>query len=62
MTAQLQTMLQEQILKAAEEQLDAEIEKLEQLTEDDLEAIRNRRMQEMKQRQKAMQDWRANVG
>lgn len=58
---QIQNILQKQILKAAEEQLDAELEKLEKLTEDDLESIRNKRIQEMKLRQQAMQTWKVNV-
>ena len=58
---QLQNILQKQILKAAEEQLDAELEKLEKFTEDDLETIRDKRIQEMKLRQQAMQTWKVNV-
>lgn len=57
----IQTILQNQILKAAEEQLDAEITKLDELTEDDFEEIRKRRIQEMKLKQKQLQDWKANV-
>lgn len=53
-------MIQSQILKAAEEQLDAEISKLETLTEDDLENIRKKRIEEMKQKQVKQQEWRAN--
>jgi len=59
---QIQSILQNQILKAAEEQLDAEIEKLDKLTEDDLEDIRRKRIQEMKQRQQQSLTWKANVG
>ena len=58
---QIQSILQNQILKAAEEQLDAEIEKLDQLTEDDLEDIRRKRIQEMKERQQQSQQWKINV-
>jgi hypothetical protein len=58
---QIQSILQNQILKAAEEQLDAEIERLDNLTEDDLEQIRNKRIQEMKTRQQQMQQWKINV-
>lgn len=58
---QIQSILQNQILKAAEEQLDAEIERLDNLTEDDLEQIRNKRIQEMKARQQQMQQWKINV-
>ena len=59
--ANVQEMIQTQILKAAEEQIDAEINKLEQLTEDDLDTIRQKRMQEMKQKQNMQREWRANV-
>ena len=59
--ANIQEMIQSQILKAAEEQLDAEISKLETLTEDDLENIRKKRIEEMKQKQVKQQEWRANV-
>lgn len=58
---QIQSILQNQILKAAEEQLDQEIEKLERLTEDDFEEIRKKRMQEMKNRQLQAQQWKINV-
>lgn len=58
---QLQNILQNRILKAAEEQIDAEIDKLDNLTEDDLEEIRRKRIQEMKDRQKQSQQWKANV-
>lgn len=57
----IQSILQNQILKAAEEQLDAEIEKLDKLTENDLEDIRRKRIQEMKQRQQQSLTWKANV-
>lgn len=59
--ANIQEMIQTQILKAAEEQLDAEINKLDELTEDDLENIRKKRIEEMKQKQILQQQWRANV-
>lgn len=58
--ANIQEMIQTQILKAAEEQLDAEINKLDELTEDDLENIRKKRIEEMKQKQILQQQWRAN--
>jgi hypothetical protein len=58
---QIQSLLQNQILKAAEEQLDAEIDKLERLTENDFEDIRRKRMEEMKQRQLQAQQWKLNV-
>jgi len=59
--ANIQEMIQTQILKAAEEQLDAELNKLDQLTEDDLENIRKKRIEEMKKKQALQQEWRANV-
>lgn len=37
------------------------IDKLDNLTEDDLEDIRKKRMQEMKSRQLQMQQWKINV-
>lgn len=37
------------------------IEKLESLTEDDLEDIRRKRIQEMKLKQQQMQLWKLNV-
>ena len=61
MEQQIQSILQNQILKAAEEQLDAEIDKLERLTENDFEDIRRKRMEEMKQRQLQAQQWKLNV-
>ena len=57
----MEQIIQKQILKAAEEQLDAEIERLDRLTEDDLDTIRNKRIQEMKMRQQQMQEWRTNA-
>lgn len=58
---QIQSLLQNHILKAAEEQLDAELERLDRLTEDDLEDIRKKRIQEMKKRQEEKLQWKANV-
>lgn len=57
----MEQIIQKQILKAAEEQLDTEIERLDRLTEDDLDTIRNKRIQEMKMRQQQMQEWRTNA-
>ncbi|KAK4020197.1 thioredoxin domain-containing protein 9 [Daphnia magna] len=57
---QIQNILQNQILKAAEEKIDAEIDKLDNLTEDDLENIRRKRVHEMKLRQQQMQQWKTN--
>jgi len=57
-----QGALQNQMLQAAniiEQQVDAEINRLEQLDEDDLETIRLRRLQQMKKAQTQKQEWLA---
>ena len=46
-----------QSLQVAEEKIDNELEKLEKLDEDDLESIRRKRIEEMKQAQKMKQKW-----
>lgn len=55
----------EQILVSAakqlEKQLDSEIERLDTLGSDDIEAIRDRRLKEMKQRQEKIVQWKQNV-
>lgn len=55
----------DQILVSAamqlEKQLDSEIERLDNLGTDDIEAIRDRRIKEMKQRQEKMIQWKQNV-
>lgn len=55
----------EQVLVSAaqqlEKQLDSEIGRLDNLGADDLEAIRERRLKEMKQRQEKMIQWKQNV-
>lgn len=54
MASSVQEVLSEQLLKAAavvEEQLDHQMERMDHLGEDDLEAIRRRRMQEIKKKQ-----------
>jgi len=55
-------ILGEQLINAAkimEEQVDQEIKDLEKLDEDDLEAIRRRKMDMMKKMQEKKQEWRA---
>lgn len=44
-----------------EKQLDNEIERLDNLGTDDIEAIRERRIKEMKQRQEKTIQWKQNV-
>eukprot|EP00095_Tigriopus_kingsejongensis_P007907 maker-scaffold132_size323655-snap-gene-2.23 protein:Tk07907 transcript:maker-scaffold132_size323655-snap-gene-2.23-mRNA-1 annotation:"thioredoxin domain-containing protein 9" len=53
-------VLSEQMMAAArvvEDQLDAEMSKLEKLDEDDLELLKVRRLEAMKQHQKQKQEW-----
>ncbi|XP_059056027.1 thioredoxin domain-containing protein 9 [Achroia grisella] len=50
----------QQVAKNVEKQLDDEIERLDQLDSGDLEAIRQQRINEMKQRAKKKQEWLAN--
>lgn len=45
-----------------EQQLDAEIERLDNLDSDDLDAIRRERLEAMKKRQNKKQEWINNVG
>ena len=47
--------------KQLEKQLDSEIERLDNLTVDDIDAIREKRLKEMKQRQEKIIQWKANV-
>lgn len=44
-----------------ENQLDSEIERLDNLTVDDIDTIREKRLKEMKQRQEKIIVWKANV-
>lgn len=44
-----------------EKQLDNEIDRLDNLGTDDIEAIRERRIKEMKQRQEKTIQWKQNV-
>nr|XP_039266153.1 thioredoxin domain-containing protein 9-like [Styela clava] len=48
-----------QAAKAVEEQLDAEINRLDKMDDDDLEKLRERRMQAMKKSQAQRQEWMA---
>ena len=48
----VQHIIEQQVMRAAaevEEQLDAEIQKMENMTEDDYEEIRRKRLEQMKQ-------------
>lgn len=59
----LGNMIQEQMIQAAkivEEQIDAEMEKLEKLDEDDLEALKAKRLRAMKRQQEKKQEWLKN--
>lgn len=47
--------------KQLEKQLDSEIDKLDNLTVDDIDAIREKRLKEMKERQEKIIKWKANV-
>jgi acetyl-CoA carboxylase alpha subunit len=47
--------------KQLEKQLDNEIDRLDNLTVDDIDAIREKRLKEMKQRQEKVIQWKANV-
>jgi len=61
--ANVENVLANQLMKAAqivEEQLDAEIDRLEKLDDDDLEALRQKRMAGMKKQQAKKQEWLAN--
>lgn len=47
--------------KQLEQQLDSELNRLDNLGTDDLEAIREKRIKEMKQRQEKTIQWKQNV-
>lgn len=47
--------------KQLEKQLDQEIDKLDNLTVDDIDAIREKRLKEMKARQEKVIQWKNNV-
>ncbi|KAL6074410.1 Thioredoxin domain-containing protein [Balamuthia mandrillaris] len=60
--AAIQKVVESQLLKAAqevEERLDSELDALERLDEDDLEALRERRLQQMKRQAQKKQEWKA---
>lgn len=44
-----------------EKQLDSEIDRLDNLTVDDIDSIREKRLKEMKERQEKIIQWKANV-
>lgn len=57
-------MVEKQLVAATqiiEKQLDAEIERLDNLDSDDLDAIRRDRLAAMKKRQEKKQEWIANA-
>lgn len=61
MEAIMQARLEQHIMNVAETieaRVDLETKKLEELDEDDLERIREKRMAEMRKKQEQMQDWR----
>lgn len=45
-------------MKYAEKKIDAELERLDSLTTDDLETLRRKRIEELKQRSSKLQEWR----
>lgn len=56
----METVLQQKVIEVAnhvEQQLDAELEKLDNLDINDYEQIRARRLNELKQMQKQKQNW-----
>ncbi|KPJ17499.1 Thioredoxin domain-containing protein 9 [Papilio machaon] len=48
------------VAQTVEKQLDSELEKLDAMDSNDLEAIRRQRIEEMKKRAKLKQEWLAN--
>lgn len=60
MEGALQNAMEQQLVnaaKAVEQQLDAEIEKLDKMDEDDIESLRRKRMQQMKKAQDQKREW-----
>uniref|UniRef100_V5HU15 Thioredoxin domain-containing protein 9 n=1 Tax=Ixodes ricinus TaxID=34613 RepID=V5HU15_IXORI len=60
MAANIQAVLERQLMesaKIAEEMLDAEIDKLEKMADDDLEGLRQRRLDAMKRLEKKKREW-----
>ncbi len=47
------------LARQMEQQVDRELQKLDNLNEDDIDAIRQRRVEEMKKRQEKMKEWAA---
>lgn len=62
--ASLEDTIQQSVLKVAqtvEQQLDAELERLDKLDSDDLEKLREQRLKEMKKQAWQQQEWQAMV-
>lgn len=60
----MEQIIQSQLVSAAlqlERQLDSEISRLDNLGGDDIEAIREQRLKDMKKQQVLKQEWRNNV-
>ena len=60
MDSQVDKAIEQTLLNAAkvvEEQVDAEIERLDKLSEDDIEALREKRIQQMKRAQAQRKEW-----
>ena len=57
----IESLIQQQVLEAAnifEEQLDTELNRLEHLKEDDIDKLREKRLQQLKKQQEMKQEWR----
>lgn len=62
--ASLEQTIQQSVLKTAqtvEQQLDAELERLEKLDSDDLSTLRQHRLKDMKKQAQQQQEWRVLV-
>jgi acetyl-CoA carboxylase alpha subunit len=62
--ASLEQTIQQSVLKAAqtvEQQLDAELERLEKFDSDDLDSLREQRLKAMKKQAQQQQEWRVLV-
>ena len=60
MEGAMQNAIEQQLVQAAktvEAQLDAEIERLDKMDEDDIEELRRKRMQQMKKAQDQKREW-----
>lgn len=60
----IEQQIQNQVLRAAEtveQQLDAQLEKLDKLDEDELEKLREQRLKKMKLHQEKLRNWMAIV-